>query len=256
MRDRFVFQLNSATQTVVVQMQIDPQQYNQKLMHDSFVATGCYEPNTTKYIVETLKDGDTFIDIGAHIGIFTLITSVLVGPSGRVFAFEPEPNNFRHLLEHLELNKCSNVFPIHAAVSDRTGTDRLQINADCDGGHSFYDISLHPLAVKAKEDVKSVRVPMVTLQKFFEYEGRVRIIKIDAEGSEFRILKGHSDWLKKVGFPDIILEINRFALEQMGTSAEELIDYLAKINYVSHSIEGEANIDGAGVFNLLFKHSP
>ena len=73
------------------------------------VLGGTYEPEQTRAFEELVKPGDTVLDVGAHVGYYTLLSSVLVGASGRVFAFEPNPRNYHYLDQHVYLNRCRNV---------------------------------------------------------------------------------------------------------------------------------------------------
>ena len=94
-------------------------------LRDSAVATHLFvsktwEPEETKLVSRLLEEGDVFVDVGANLGYFTLIASDAVGKTGRVFAFEPEPNNFSLLQKNVEVNKCANVCCERKAVSTQT----------------------------------------------------------------------------------------------------------------------------------------
>ena len=84
-----------------------------------------YEAGTSSVLIETLRPGDLFIDVGAHIGYFTLLASTLAGPSGRVMSFEPEEKNHAALLNHLKLNQSTNIEPYRWALSASTGVTEL-----------------------------------------------------------------------------------------------------------------------------------
>ena len=77
--------------------------------HQFWMPLGLYEQETATWIIESLKRGGTFIDIGANAGYFTLIGSKSVGRDGRVFLFEPIPKNINMIKKHLQLNKIENV---------------------------------------------------------------------------------------------------------------------------------------------------
>jgi hypothetical protein len=82
---------------------------------------GSYEWEMRRLFEETVKEGSIVFDIGAHVGFYTLLASALVGPTGKVFAFEPVPQNVSYLKEHLRINQVMNVVIHEAAVFDRTG---------------------------------------------------------------------------------------------------------------------------------------
>jgi len=109
---------------------------------------GSYEYDKRHAFENVVKEGDVVFDIGAHVGFYTLLASALVGPRGKVFAFEPVPRNLFYLREHLRMNHITNVTVIEAAVSSSSGqtffdeglTDqmgristqgRLQVNTVC-----------------------------------------------------------------------------------------------------------------------------
>ena len=76
-------------------------------------------------IKQEVKEGNNVIDIGANIGYFTLLFAKLVGPNGKVFAFEPDPTNFSILKKNIEENNYDNVILSQKAISDKTETTKL-----------------------------------------------------------------------------------------------------------------------------------
>lgn len=82
---------------------------------------GSYEHAKRILFEETITEGSVVFDVGAHVGFYSLLASVLVGPRGSVFAFEPLQRNLFYLKQHLRLNDIENVTVIEAAVSDRGG---------------------------------------------------------------------------------------------------------------------------------------
>ncbi len=82
--------------------------------------TSTYEYGLTKCFERMLKKGDIVYDIGAHVGYFTLLASVLVGDEGKVIAFEPSLRNFLFLKKHIKINKLKNVICLNVAVSNKS----------------------------------------------------------------------------------------------------------------------------------------
>jgi precorrin-6B methylase 2 len=80
-----------------------------------------YEPMTTLAFHTLVQPGDRVVDVGAHVGYFTLLAARLCGPNGRVFAFEPHPDNFRLLERNIRENGAENVTAVRKAVADRAG---------------------------------------------------------------------------------------------------------------------------------------
>jgi len=101
-------------------------------------STGEYEPVTTKLLESLLEEGMTFVDVGAHVGLFTLPAAKWVGQSGRVIAFEPHPDNFAMLNDNIEANTLGeHVDAIQSAVSDCTTPVSLHISGFNTGDHFF-----------------------------------------------------------------------------------------------------------------------
>ncbi len=139
---------------------------------------GSYEYEKRIVFEKTVRDGSIVFDIGAHVGFYTLLASVLVGPSGKVFAFEPVPRNLLYLREHLRLNRITNVKVVETAVSDSTGT-------------MFFDEGPSSLVGRISLEGR-LKVRTVSLDELVS-QGEVPIphyIKIDVEGAEILVLSG------------------------------------------------------------------
>lgn len=93
-----------------------------------------HEEATTNLFKKIVKEGDVVIDLGANIGYFALLAAKLVGPTGKVFAFEPEPQNFSYLKKNVELNNYTNVMIEQKAVSNYNRRTKLFI-CPYDSGH-------------------------------------------------------------------------------------------------------------------------
>jgi len=141
-----------------------------------------------EYIHETLKGGMNVIDVGAHMGMYTVLAAEKIGKNGKVIAIEPEPENYRQLLRNIKLNNFQNVIPKNIALTDHNGCEKLYISPDSYG---------HSLFVKNNQ-LTPIEVPVRTLDKLLEELSlnRVDVIKIDAEGAEIPILKGAEKTLK------------------------------------------------------------
>lgn len=224
-----------------------------------------FEPSTTHLLLKVLKPGDTFLDIGAHIGYFSMLAAAVVGPDGEVLAFEPSPDNFRQLVEHVALNGFTNVLPFHLALGDSEQVAALHLNADNDGGNALWDVRLH------QDNHKSRRTPRVHPTYVTRLDrvlrGRpmrsLKLVKIDIEGSEVLALRGAVETLARLQVPFVIAEVNRSGLEMMGTSETDLRVLMTGLGYETWVIQdvepelvplaNDATVDGNFVFNLLFR---
>lgn len=139
---------------------------------------GSYEFNKQRAFIRTIKPGNTVYDIGANVGFYTLLSSVLVGPKGKVIAFEPLPRNVFLLTKHMQINHCPNVTIYQYAVSDNTGEACFNPSSNPCMGH---------LSEGGEIKVKTVALDELILL------GDVpppEVLKIDVEGAEDRVLRG------------------------------------------------------------------
>jgi FkbM family methyltransferase len=168
------------------------------------ILNGTYEREQTRLFQEWIRPGDTVLDVGAHVGYYTLLASVLAGDNGTVWAFEPNPRNFRFLERHARINGRRNVRAEQAAVSDAEGSARFDFGTGSGTGH---------LARGGALEVRTVR-----LDDFCRRHGvRPAAVKIDVEGAEGAVLEGARETLAAAR-PVIFLsthgpEVHRYCLD-------------------------------------------
>lgn len=162
-----------------------------------------------------IRPGMTVIDAGAHIGYYTRIFSELVGPAGRVLAFEAEPENFQLLRAHVSGAKYRNVEVLPYAVADRAGKLRLHLSP----GHTN-----HSLVDGYTESQGSREVETVALDAFLAARGidRVDFVKIDVEGGELLVLEGMRETLARSPHLNMLVELNPIALRAGGHEPDAL----------------------------------
>ncbi|CAN5599860.1 hypothetical protein BH23GEM10_BH23GEM10_17630 [soil metagenome] len=138
---------------------------------------GTYEPEQTRLFGDQLRAGATFLDVGAHVGYYTLLAARLVGSGGRVCAFEPNPRNCAFLRRHVAVNGCDNVRVEEAAAADVNGVAGFDFGTGSGTGH---------LAAGGAVEVRTLR-----LDDFCHDHAIVPdAIKIDVEGAELDVLHG------------------------------------------------------------------
>lgn len=168
-----------------------------------------FDPAEMSLLANLLRPGDVAIDVGANIGIYTLAMARQVGPTGKVFAFEPYIENAGLLEHNVERNGYSNVVTVHrAAVAERSGTARLAVNA--------HNAGMHRLAAGGSADVETV-----CLDDLFAGQ-RVDFVKIDVEGAEVAVLRGMHNILAANPDISLLVEYNRSGLEAFGNTADEM----------------------------------
>jgi FkbM family methyltransferase len=142
---------------------------------------GLLEDVELELLPQFIEPGMTVVDVGANVGLFTLAMSRLVGPSGRVVAFEPDPVNLGMLRRNLEANQAANVDLVPKAVGEHTGRARLFIRREHSG-----DSRIFPY----RYSHASIEIEMVSLDDYFPPGTRVDFIKIDTQGAECQVLAG------------------------------------------------------------------
>lgn len=191
-----------------------------------------YEPITRAWIEEELKPGMRVIDVGAHIGFFTLTMASLVGADGRVFAFEPAEENLQYLRENIARNTMKHVEVFPYAVGPTSEMRNFHITGSSDS-HGFY---AHPLT----QTVRTVDIPQVALDDVIS--DRIDLIKIDVEGAELQALSGMSALLERSENLRVIIEWNPACMAQAGYGPLSLPHELHSLGFdlvVLDDLEGE-----------------
>ena len=196
--------------------------------------SGIHEKTTTKLVMNEIKNGDIVLDIGAHIGYYTLIFAKLVGKDGKVYAFEPEPNNFALLKKNIAINGYENVVLINKAVSNKTGKTNLFLAEEHSGDHRIYESDV----IKGR---KSLEIETIKLDDYFQdFEKNIDFIKMDIQGAEPLALEGINNSLKKCN--KLITEFWPGGLNQFGIEPEEYLNLLLRKNFRLFDINEYKNI--------------
>jgi len=166
------------------------------------------------YHRELIKNGMSIIDIGAHIGLYTVLAAEKVGNTGKIIAIEPEPQNYKQLLENIKLNSFRNVIPVNCGLGIRNSLEKLYINPYKTCSHTF---------VLEKNGNYFIEVRVKTLDSLREELNlkKVDIIKIDTEGAEIPVLKGAEKTLRANPSVKIIV-----AAEHYPGEAKEVCKFL------------------------------
>lgn len=186
-----------------------------------------WEPGQARLIESLLSEGQTFVDVGAHIGLYTLRAARRVGTAGHVFSFEPAPENFRALEFNIRQNGFSNVTAEPAAVARERGRAILTLSADDSASHSLAE-TLH--------GGQRIEVATISLDEYFrDYRSRIDVVKIDAEGAELGILDGMEQVLAANPKMALLTEIYPRAMEAMGSSPLEFLERLDSFGFMMAS---------------------
>jgi FkbM family methyltransferase len=205
-----------------------------------------YEPEL-RALERLLRPGDCLVDAGANYGIYTVVGASLVGPSGRVLAFEPAAEQFAILRTNIELNGLENAVPFRLALSERAGEAFLYRHGNNSG--------LFSLGKGESFTGDTELVEMRTLDDVLEEDGarRVSVIKLDVEGAEELILRGCSRMLER-DRPAIIFEVLPDAARRLGLDGLGAWRLLREAGYRFYRV-GRRPRPGALAWNAVAIHS-
>lgn len=189
---------------------------------------GKWEPEVWQAISSGLPDGGVFFDVGAHIGYDSLKAATIVGETGRVVAFEPNPDTITQLRSNVEASGARNVVVQPIACTDRETT--LTLFDSSPGGNSG---STSLSRENAGPVTRAYRVRGRPIDDVVKELGlrRLDVLKADVEGAELIVLRGATETLRQF-HPKLILEVVPRQLANMGTSVEELEAFVRSLGYL------------------------
>ena len=173
-----------------------------------------------------VKPGGTVLDVGANIGWTARLMSNLVGPQGRVHAFEPLPTAYANLLLNVGDAPVSNIVPHKVAASDVAGQIELYVPAD---DTAALGTMRRP---QGSESALKHVVPTLQLDSRLDEFGPVSFVKIDVEGAEHKVLLGMQALMRR-DHPALAIELTDAWLRQLGSSAQALLDLLFAHGYTA-----------------------
>lgn len=200
-----------------------------QLIDSSIYYKGSFEPETTRQITKSVKQGMVVIDVGANIGCHTFHFAQLVGKKGQVIAFEPMSSAFSKLIRNAELNQFDNITLEKAALGRENGT----MEADFRTSWSLYN---------KDKTVAPESVPVYRLDDYLNNRGinHIDFIKLDVDGYEYKVLQGSKETLEK-NMPLIITEFSNWTLKRVGDNSIEFLGYLENLGYLFFGGKGFSN---------------
>ena len=185
---------------------------------------GIWEPYETSLVLDILRPGSVFVDVGANIGYFSIIAASVVGSEGQVLAFEPERENCRLLRESAVLNGFADVIHLEeAGLANTEAQGRLYLNEDNLGDHQIYSDD--------EEERGSIPIQLLNGSEYLSSRlSRLDLLKVDTQGSEFDVMSGLMPFLAELTDPvRIIIELTPLSLRKAGASGRHLITLLARL---------------------------
>jgi len=182
--------------------------------------TEVYEPDVWARVMSAVAPGKVVVDVGAYVGLYTVAFAQRVGPTGRVYSFEPDPRNCAVLRKHIVLNNVSERVEVHQmAVGEKDGFVPFTAGRDSQ--------SVVGANSSTAETVRMARLDTILPS------GRIDVLKVDVEGFEENVLKGAEVLLsdKKRKTWVIFVEVHPYNWHLCGTTSNSLINRLAKSGY-------------------------
>lgn len=188
--------------------------------YEAMVWLGQEEDRDLQVARRLLRPGSTFVDCGANIGLWSLIASPVVGATGRVFAFEPNPATSDKLVENVSANSLDNITVVRAAVGAHSGRAPFR----CEPSHNIS-------ALCQQTSTDTILVPVVTLDEYLG-DQPVHAIKIDVEGYELGVIQGASKIIERPGIW-LCVEFNTIASQVSRLGDWEVHQRLGRLGYTA-----------------------
>lgn len=169
---------------------------------------GQWEPDVTYLIKRRLRPGDTFVDVGANTGWYTLLAANLVGPTGRVVSIEASPTTFARLKHNVDNNRFTNVRLVNEAV---WSSETLLSLFEGPPSHSVISTVVPSFAERLRCEPKGCQVRARPLSEILNADeiAKLRVVKIDVEGAELQVIRGFERLLDSAPAElEIFLELN------------------------------------------------
>jgi FkbM family methyltransferase len=202
---------------------------------------GTWEPALTAWMKSRLRLGDTFIDVGANIGYFSVTAGALVGPQGSVIAIEAHPSTYKVLLDNLALNGLSQARAVNLAAWHKEDTLEIFSNAEFSGGTTTVvpnfaeQWNLRPSCTVFAKPLSSI----ITLKEIRS----ARMLKIDVEGAEWSVIQGLVAILDQSQKDlEIVIEVSPAQLELQGQSLKRLVEIFGEFGFHPYRIANDYSV--------------
>ncbi|HEV2150147.1 MAG TPA: FkbM family methyltransferase [Longimicrobiaceae bacterium] len=188
------------------------------------------EPDLT-VVQHLVGPGDTVVDVGANVGVYTRVLSELVGPTGRVVSVEPVPQTFSLLSHNIRSLGMANVRAVNAAVSDRDATVTMEVPKYDSAGENYYEAHVIPgdETGQARTENRRVQARSLTLDSITDGLDPVTFVKCDVEGHELACIAGSESLIRK-DRPAWLIEVSGDP-DLSGTGASRLFELLEDESY-------------------------
>jgi FkbM family methyltransferase len=216
---------------------------------------GFFEANLTNFFINFLEEGDIFLDIGAHVGFYSILTSSLVGKSGQVHSFEPTPRTFASLKENAE-SKQNIVVNNNAVMDSEKEIEFSDYGPRYSAFNSFKSRTGSEMNFLSKPEI--IKVKSISIDKYCAHKNiSPNLIKIDAEGAEHLILESMTKTLQTIK-PVVTIEVA--GGEEWQENCKKSIELLTSNGYAGYEIDTDGYLhphkfkESYSYDNLVFAH--
>ncbi|MFN9763315.1 MAG: FkbM family methyltransferase [Pseudanabaena sp.] len=218
----------------------------------SIIVSGKWEPTMTKVFMETVKDGMTVIDIGGHLGYYTILSGSLVGIKGNVYTFEANPIIFETLFKNVFINGFIEKIKIeNKAVYSCSTKIKFNTLKRATGGNSIVHFS-DSYKETYQESVETIEIDAISLDDYFgEASQNIDVMKIDAEGSEPYIFRGMEKLLARTKKITIFCEFNLGLIVGAGNDPKEFLESLIRYRFIIKRIDAKQGLVNTSIDELL-----
>ncbi|MDE2590834.1 MAG: FkbM family methyltransferase, partial [Patescibacteria group bacterium] len=204
-----------------------------QVLSKAIALTGIWEPDEKKFFKSIISSGMTIVDVGANIGYFTMLFSKLVGPNGKVVAFEPNPRSYSFLEKNVKSNSLQNIIAVKKAVSDHSGVTKLFLSKNNSTDNRIFDSQIY----ETDNNREIVDVQVTTLDEHVK-DMKVDILKIDVQGAEMTVINGALQTIKNNPNLQIIVEFWPAGLSSNGTKPLQFLKKLDNLGFYTYDLNG------------------
>lgn len=202
---------------------------------DLFLFLGDFESSNIQIFSTLINEKDTVIDVGANIGIYSILASKKVGELGRIYSFEPSTWARERLEKNIKLNNSKNINISSKGVSNKSGKIDFYICED-DAYNSIGEVPMRPVIKKEVIDV----ISLDDFCKEYKIE-KVDILKVDTEGADYLVMQGAMTILNSVNSPVIFCEVNKNIKKGFNFTIDEYLAFFRNNGYSIYEIEKNTN---------------
>lgn len=202
---------------------------------------GSYQINITNLLARYLREGDTFIDIGANVGYISAFAMGLVGKTGSVHSFEPVTQYFNRLKKVKEENPGYNFFMNELALGEYPGKSKISVTSLQNiGWNTMVPDFMSKDALSEELEINVIRLSDYLFKNNFK---NIRLVKIDTEGFEFPVMKGFQEYLNQTKeTPFIIIEIAPSAYPKLNLKLSEFSQFMSNLGYYYQGVDNKRPI--------------